>query len=313
MLTLRRDHLDLKLAQLGHHLKRRTARQWIESARNRSKRTLFDQILRRSYRQLAKRHRADLPSLPAAARPILSDVETEGVHIASAGSLNLPFTDEIIQSATSLLPGLTQSPATLPGGFRVFADHACLNTFPRLFLWGLNDTVLDLVENYLGVPVGYHSVDVIRSINNGLSHGPRMWHIDGEDHRTFRIIIYLNDVDRDSGPFEYIPRPISDAARRALKYSQEYVPESIMSNFVDVDHWKACTGQRGTVIFADPANVFHRGKVPKNQERFAIFYSYHSAKPMYPCYLPPGFSPEFLASMEGQLSERQRACVFWPN
>ena len=313
MLTEQRLHFGLKLSQLTFHLKRRSARQWVHSIRNRAGRTVFDSTLRRSYERRAKRHSPYLPSVAASERAILQDIEREGIHIGSAGSLDIPFTDEIIRSATALLPKLVRSPATKTGGFRVYADQASLKEFPQLFLWGLNDTVLHMAENYLGVPVGYHNVSVIRSIKNSLDHGARMWHIDGGDHRLFQIIIYLNEVDHDNGPFEYIPRPISEKARKSLRYSLEYVPDGIMRNVVSTKFWKPCVGPRGTMIFADPANVFHRSKTPNRQERYAITYSYHSAEPMYPRYLTPGFSPDFLASMEDRLSERQRTSVFWRN
>jgi len=310
MLAEQRLRLHLKLGHINYNLKRRNARQWVQSFRNRAQRSLFDRNLRRTYERRVKQHSPYLPSVTARARTILRDIETEGVSIDSARTLDLPLTDEVLRSAAQLLPSLAECPATQPGGFRVFADQECFKDFPQLFLWGLNDVVLDMVENYLGVPVGYHKVDVIRSIHNGLSHGARMWHLDGEDHRTFRIIIYLNDVDHGSGPFEYIPRPISQKARQDLKYSQEYVPDDVMSNVVRTNLWKSCVGPRGTIIFADPTNVFHRGKMPTRQERFAIFYSYHSARPMYPRYLPPGFSRDIVAYMNSKLSERQRASVY---
>lgn len=310
---LKDQRLSLKWAHFKKLLSSgRTASQWVSGIRNRAKRTLLGASLRRSYERRVKRHRPHLPMVSADVRAILDAVETEGVHIASVGSLNVPRTDELLQSASSLLPKLARSPAT-PRDFVVHLDRAYFKEFPQLFLWGLNDKVLDMVENYLGVPVGYNGVNVTRTITNDIQHSTRMWHLDSPDHRLFRIIIYLNDVDHDNGPFEYIPRQQSGRVRRSLRYSNESVPDSIMRKVTQADDWKSCVGPRGTAIFVDTANVFHRGKVPKSRGRIAIFYLYHSTRLLHECYLPPGLSPDFLASIEDKLTERQRACVFWRN
>ena len=291
--------------------RRRSVAQWLSSARNRARRTLLEPSLRRAYERRAKRHSPNLPLLSAEAQAVLDAVETAGVHTGSVASLNVPGTEELLQSASALLPALAQSPATRPGGFMVQTDQAYFKEFPQLFLWGLNEKVLDLVENYLGVPVGFDGVNINRSIANGMQHGTRLWHLDQQDHRMFRIIIYLNDVDSDNAAFEYIPRQHSEKVRRYLKYSNEMVSDAIMREVAPGDHRQSCVGPRGTAIFADPANVFHRSKVPKSRERFAIFFSYHSAKPMHERYLQPGFLPDSLAGIEDYLTERQRACIFW--
>lgn len=311
MLRNHRLRLYLKWAHFKRALSSgRSASQWVWSIRNRTRRTLLEASLRRSYERRVERHRLHLPMVNADARAILNAVETEGVHVAPLGLLNVPRTNELLQSASLLLPKLARRPVP-PGGFDVHMNQTYLKEFPQLFLWGLNEKLLDMVENYLGVPVGYWGVNLTRSIANDIQHGTRMWHLDPPDHRLFRIIIYLSDVDHDSGPFDYISRQQSGRVRRSLRYSNENVPDSIMRKVTETDHWKSCIGPRGTTIFVDPANVFHRAKVPKSRERIAIFYSYHSTSPLHERYLPQGFSPDLLACMEDKLTERQRDCVFW--
>lgn len=312
MLKVQRLSLSLKWAHLSHILSSgRTASQWAWRIRLRAKRTLLGAFLRRSYERRVKRHRPHLPIISADARAILDAVETEGVHIAPPGSLDAPGTDDLLQSASLLLPKLARSPATRPDDHFVQLDQAYLKEFPQLFLWGLNDKLLNMIENYLGVPVGYHGVSVSRSIANDIQDGTRMWHLDLQDSRVFSIIIYLNEVGHDNGPFEYIPRQQSEKVRRSLRYSSEKVPDSIMRKVTQADHWKSCVGPHGTAIFIDPANVFHRGKVPKSRGRMAIFYLYHSTRPIKKTRRL--HDDDFLASTEDKLTERQRACVFWRN
>jgi hypothetical protein len=311
MLVDQRLRLSLKWKHFKQLLKGRTASQLVSGARNRARRTLLEASLRRAYERRALQHSPHLPIVSADTQAILDDLETEGVHIGSMASLNVPSTSKVLQSASALLPTLARSSATDQDDFMVQTRPAYFKDHPELYLWGVDDHVLDLVENYLGVPVGFDGVHVNRSIANGLQRSTRMWHLDQQDHRMFRIIIYLNDIDDDNAAFQYIPRQQSERARRSLGYSNELVSDAIMRDVVPADQWKSCVGPRGTAIFVDPANIFHRGKVPKSEERYAIFYSYHSAKPMHERYLWPGYSPDFSASINDNLSERQRACVFW--
>ena len=242
---------------------------------------------------------------------MLHAVETEGVHIGALKSLDIPNTEEILRKAKSLIPRLAQGDAKQRGSFTVQTDEAFFEAFPELFLWGLDDKVLDMVENYLGVPVGYNGVKINRSMANDVSSSTRMWHLDPQDHRMFRIIIYLSDTDHDDGPYEYISRRQTDNLRRTLNYSNEHIPDSIMRKAAPVDQWKSCVGSDGTAILTDTCNVFHRGGTPKARERYAIFYTYYSAEPMHERYLNPGFSQQYLTHINDLLSERQRASLLW--
>jgi len=311
MFTEQKLRLSVTRAHLENCLRDRTAAQWVMSARDHARRTVMEPSLRRAYERRAKRHNPNLPSLTADVRAMLEAVETEGVHVCPLASLNIPRTDEILQTARTLIPKLAQGHATRHGSYTVQTDEAFFKAFPELFLWGLDDNVLDMVENYLGVPVGYNGIKINRSIANNVGNSTRMWHLDPQDHRMFRIIVYLSDTDNDDGPYEYISRQWTEKLRRLLNYSNEHIPDPIMRRAAPADQWKSCVGPRGTAVLTDTCSVFHRGKVPKDRERYAIFYTYYSATPMHERYLQPGFSPEYLASIDDKLTERQRASLLW--
>ena len=139
MLTEQRLRLSLKWAHFNNGMRGRTASQWVSSARNRARRTLFEPSLRRAYERRAKRHSPNLPLLSTDAQAVLDAVETMGAYTDSVMSLKVPGTEELLQSASALLPALAQSPASRPGGFMVQTDPAYFKEFPQLFLWGLNE------------------------------------------------------------------------------------------------------------------------------------------------------------------------------
>src|SRR6185295_11795761 len=118
-----------------------------------------------------------------------------------------------------------------------------MQEFPEIYLWGLNERLLSLVENYIGLPIRYHGVDVRREICDGRPNDVRQWHIDAEDHRMFRVIIYLNDVAADGGPFEYIRRELTVGAVQKLGYGSGFVTDRDMARVVPRAEWVQATAK----------------------------------------------------------------------
>ncbi|MBD1927467.1 hypothetical protein H6F74_14625 [Trichocoleus sp. FACHB-90] len=77
---------------------------------------------------------------------------------------------------------------------------------PDIFLWELEERFLNIVENYIGVPVAYHGVSVRRDMLDGEQVGTRQWHIDIEDRRMVKVIVYFNDVNDEGGPYHLTVR-----------------------------------------------------------------------------------------------------------
>ncbi|HAX88785.1 MAG TPA: phytanoyl-CoA dioxygenase [Cyanobacteria bacterium UBA11370] len=193
----------------------------------------------------------------------------------------------------------------------IHADSAQILSHPNIFLWGLEERLLNIVESYLGVPVAYRGVFFQRDLANGQNVSTRLWHKDPEDYRIVKILVYLNDVNENGGPFEYIPRYLNPQPFR-LRY-QLFFSDSEMARLVPKSEWVSCTGTAETVIFFDPHNIFHRGKLPTGSDRFAIFFAYHSRKPIkvFRGHWKAPFSHDELLVLSRTLSQRQRECVFW--
>jgi hypothetical protein len=137
--------------------------------------------------------------------------------------------------------------------------------------------LLNIAENYIGLPVAYLGVNLRKDIPNQKQVGTRLWHTDGEDRRMLKAIIYLNDVDENGGPFEYIPQNLTPSYR-SFKHLYCKILDEDMKKVVPACHWKQCTGAAGTVILVDTARLFHHGRVPE-KERAALFFCYTSRKP----------------------------------
>ena len=178
---------------------------------------------------------------------------------------------------------------------------------PEVLMLGVDETVLDAIERYLGVPAALCDVHLRKDVGNGAQVGTRIWHLDTEDHRTVRMIVYLNDITVDDGPFEYLPLDISssmppEVIDRGLRAKGDPLLDEEMEQLVSPERWCQAIGPRGTVSLADNARLFHHGKAHESL-RLAIFYTFTSRSPRYPAIRR---SPVF----DDRLSPRQRGAFF---
>jgi len=81
----------------------------------------------------------------------------------------------------------------------------------------------------------------------------------------FRVLIWLDDVGGATGPFEYLPRPHTEAITARLGYVAGFVGDDRMSHVVDPSEWHRCEGQAWTVILADTTEIFHSAKPPTSR------------------------------------------------
>lgn len=217
----------------------------------------------------------------------------------------------MLKASANLMPHIPKSISGDKSEYVVHATSGQMIEHPDIFLWGLEQRLLNIVESYLGLPVAYHGAYFRRDIANNVQEKSRLWHLDKEDRKLLKIIVYLTDVYDDGGSFQYIPRSLTDTVARSLRYSYGYIQDKTMQKVVSPSNWKSCTGPAGTVLLVDTANVFHRGKIPVASDRFTIFYDYTCRQPKHPFYCKSSLSQEHLLLVASQLSQKQRQYILW--
>jgi hypothetical protein len=236
---------------------------------------------------------------------VLQALEQNGIFTTCLADLNLA---PCLLKAQSLIPDLA---AAIPSN-----GDFCLNVpdrqiLPSLFLWGLQPTLLNLIENYLQLPVAYHGLYQRRDLINSTVKQSRLWHLDMEDYKILKVIIYLNDVDETVGPFQYLNAEQTDKICQTLNYQHGYLKTQNIKAIVPEDQWQSCTGKAGTVIFVDTARLIHRGKVSTSHDRYTLFYDYTSRFPKRPYYCKSSLASDALLEMSNHLSDREMPFVFW--
>ncbi|MBD2345213.1 2OG-Fe(II) oxygenase [Anabaena subtropica] len=272
---------------------------------------LFSNTADIAYQTAIAKHTDYLPALSENDFSLVENLQKQGIVMTSLTELSIPSTVEMLQSAQILMPTI---PTKIFGNQNEFTVHTTSEQMVEhsdIFLWGLQHRLLNIVENYLGLSVAYHGAYFRRDINNQIQKKSRLWHLDKEDRKMLKIIIYLNDVNEETGPFQYIPKCLTSSITRYLKYDDGYIKDEIMEEVVSSSNWKSCIGNFGTVIFVDTANVFHRGKLPLASDRLSIFFDYTTRQPKHPFYCKSSLAEKDLLKIGSKLSVNQKQYVFW--
>jgi hypothetical protein len=284
-----------------------------------SRKLLHGRVSPTVYRARTLAHRVRRPTLTAADGAIVRALRDDGGVVTSLDELAFASNDALRAAATELVATLPDATAHTPSGDPLAGRSTTLHCMsvdppelaartPAVLRWGVEERLLDIVESYLGVPPAFTTVHLRKDVGGGHQVGTRFWHIDTEDRRVIRVLVYLSDVTIDDGPFEYIPRPQTDACtalrERALRSDGDPVFDDEMRRHVPEREWRACTGPAGTVVIADNAAVYHHGKV-HDAERTVLIYTYTSRRPLYPVLVRND-------AFDDVLGERQRACFFVP-
>ncbi|AKG21705.1 hypothetical protein [Calothrix sp. 336/3] len=263
------------------------------------------------YYAAKENHASCLPSISDFDLGIVEAVKKEGVAITSLEALAIPSTEKMWQASAKVMSGIPVGSSEDKNEYVVHASPEQMIKFPEIFLWGLQERLLNIVEHYIGLPVAYHGAYFRRDLANQIERKSRLWHIDGEDRKLLKIIVYLHDVDENCGPFQYIPQSLTTEVMASLRYRHGYIQDSTMQKVVSPSMQKSCTGVAGTVVFASTSDIFHRGKIPVTQDRFTIFYDYTCRQPRYPFYCKSSLPEAELQLLASHFSEEQKQCVFW--
>lgn len=247
-----------------------------------------------------------LSPLDAPQAALVSTLQREGVRIGPLEELSIPSTDAL-QSALEKVAGpLASVPPDGASTVRPSVDDLLADL--SLWQWGLQDRLLDIVENYLGVPARYYGADVRREVANEQTVGVRRWHRDAEDRRTVKILVWLHEVDEEGGPYAYIPLAETLSAVERLHYVAGFVDDHRVLGMVAPGSVRTATGPQWTAVVADNCRLFHRATPPVARDRLSVTFTWSSRTPMK-TEQAPVFTAEHLLRLKTGLTERQLACL----
>jgi hypothetical protein len=260
----------------------------------------------RQYIELLRRHEAQQPCLPTADGHLVDGLRTAGVQVTTLDAIDAPGTAQLRAELKTLVGELAAQPAADQQTLRLPLDRVLEAS--AVWQWGLSNRLLDLAETYLGLPARYYGADLRREVATGQAVGVRQWHRDVEDHRMLKILVWLNDVDADGGPFQYVDRSHTDRLSDAFRYVSGFVDDARFAAGMPRDEWRSATGPTWTAVVADTRSVFHRATPPVARDRYSVTFSYTSRVPLTTLPVPP-VTPAQRALAVAGLRERQLACL----
>jgi hypothetical protein len=251
-------------------------------------------------------HQPLVPAVPAERERILDVVRQDGACVSSLDELALPGTAELQEALTRLTAQLSARPAEGTGTVRPPLDEILAES--AVWQWGLRSELLDMVESYLGLPARYYGADLRCERADGRAVGVRQWHRDVEDHQMFKILVWLNDVEEDGGPFEYVSRAHTERLTGAFRYVSGFVGDEEMDRYVPRSEWRKATGPIWTAVVADTRMLFHRAMPPTRRDRYSVTFSFTSRTPFTTLPVPPPTDRQRELATAG-LDARQLACL----
>lgn len=247
-----------------------------------------------------------LPSLLPDDVALVRTLDEKAIQVCSLPDLGIPGTDELMAVLERMVTPLRQRDPD--GASTLRPSLAEMVQDQVLWHWGLQERMLAVVENYLGVPARYYGPDVRREVADRKASGVRQWHRDIEDHRMIKILVWLNDVDDQGGPFAYIPVRRSAEASRELRYVSGFIPDERLHRVVPRAEVRTVPGPTWTTLVADNTRIIHRATPPESRDRYSVTFTYSSRQPIKTMD-PVQWDRDQITRIRSGLTERQLACL----
>lgn len=265
---------------------------------------IFTARRHRTYQARLAEHRRQLPVLDDADATLVRDLAADYV-----ASRPVELDGDTQRAAHRAIAWLDANAAEQPATYLPLTLAA---DYVELFVWGLSAHNLDIAEHHVGLPVRYLGMEVKAEHPRPAAEpkSARNWHADVEDRRMLKIVVYLSDVDEQTGPFEYISAAHSDLVRSRMRWRTgfTFLYDRELAAVVPESEWRRVTGPAATAIYVDTGRLIHRIRQPRRHTRYSVTYVYSSDRPFHTVsrFMPP---TPVLRSLKAGLTPRQRRAL----
>ncbi len=146
-----------------------------------------------------------------------------------------------------------------------------------LINYSKNKYINNIIFQYFGFYPTLRSISVwidVPNENTKEEVATQVFHRDFDDIKLIKTFLYLNDVSKENGPFEYI---IGSHLKPWKNENSIIDNETFLKKFKE-ENLKSVIGKKNTLVIAD-TNGFHHGKKLTKNYRIMLTASYTSKKP----------------------------------
>jgi hypothetical protein len=205
-------------------------------------------------------------------------------------SQSLPHLGRVLDQATEIVRerGGKQHSGTQQPFFRSLLFPGDFEKYPAILDFILSSELLGVAGQHLGtVPVLSKTLPPgVRFMESNAALDPdwagpfresQLYHLDIHDTPLVYVLVLVDDVTDESGPWTFLPASVSSRAKAALRYQQpgtEYrVTDEQIYSVIDSREAISFTGKRGSVLFIDSSACFHYGSRRSIRPRFQLMYA----------------------------------------
>lgn len=211
------------------------------------------------------------------------ELRREGIVIHRPGqSFDRSIFDEALARAMQLKAN-EQAEATESKGYRLHLLPTAIHCDDPLLRLALDPYILSIASRYMGMAVYLRAIDLwLDRPTSEPAKETQLWHRDGDDVLNVKVFVYLNDVDRETGPFCFIPRshPFGDRRWLAPESEKGRATDEAMARLVPPEEWRINTAPAGTTILCDTSG-YHKGLKPTGNQRLMLTWQYTSGTAWY--------------------------------
>jgi ectoine hydroxylase-related dioxygenase (phytanoyl-CoA dioxygenase family) len=147
---------------------------------------------------------------------------------------------------------------------------------PKISEIAFNSSLIDVINSYVGFSTSLGGVNLRKSYKNELpALDTQCFHADKNSVKFLKVLIYLNDVGENGGPFVYVKNSHKKKFKGWLKKYRWSDKE--IYNIYGEDSCIKITANTGDVIIADTTG-FHKGTKPIEFDRCLLTLNYVTHK-----------------------------------
>ncbi len=207
-------------------------------------------------------------------------------------SMSLPHLERVLADADEIIAERSGKRRSTEGAYRSYFQDVWtpedLERYPSYLDFATSSDVLSVVSRYLQcipalsttLPSGVRFVESNALFDDqpDAPHDSQLYHIDYYSLPNVYVLVLLEDATSEHGPWTFIPRAASQAARSALNYWSEGRPYRLSDDeiYSVVDRREAIefAYPRGSVLFIESSGCFHYGSRNAVKPRFQLMYGY---------------------------------------
>ena len=142
-------------------------------------------------------------------------------------------------------------------------------------------------------------------VENAKKESSWIWHYDNHPNEVIKIMIYLNDVDENTAPLEYLVdaednfvkiQPSRTGPENWFgkpKWPDSRVPDSLLKEYLEKGcKTKKITGPKGTIVIFSQ-NVLHRANIATSNPRDTLLYQLKPSETKLRPYVNPKWTGSF--------------------